>query len=31
MRGAEPVAIPIEGVLDLHTFRPAEVRNLVPG
>ena len=26
---AEPVRIPINGVLDLHTFRPAEVRRLV--
>ena len=25
-----PVRIPINGVLDLHTFRPAEVGRLVP-
>jgi DNA-nicking Smr family endonuclease len=26
---AEPVEIPIDGVLDLHTFRPGEARDLI--
>lgn len=26
----EPVDIPIDGTLDLHTFRPEEVTDLVP-
>ena len=26
----EPVEIPVEGTLDLHTFRPSDVKDLVP-
>jgi len=26
----EPITLPIDGTLDLHCFRPAEVKDLVP-
>jgi DNA-nicking Smr family endonuclease len=26
----EPLQLPIDGVLDLHTFRPGDVKDLVP-
>jgi DNA-nicking Smr family endonuclease len=26
----EPVPLPIDGTLDLHTFRPAEIKTLIP-
>jgi hypothetical protein len=28
--GGEPVAMPIDGTLDLHTFQPSDVKDLVP-
>jgi DNA-nicking Smr family endonuclease len=28
--GQGPIELPIDGALDLHTFRPAEIRELVP-
>ena len=27
--GMEPVQLPIDGVLDLHTFRPADIKGVV--
>ena len=26
----EPIQLPIDGVLDLHTFKPAEIKDLIP-
>ena len=26
----EPLEIPIDGVLDLHTFKPGEIKDLIP-
>jgi DNA-nicking Smr family endonuclease len=26
----DPIQLPIDGVLDLHTFRPGDVKDLVP-
>ena len=29
--GFEPVEIPVDGVLDLHTFHPSDIKDLIPG
>ena len=26
----DPVALPIDGILDLHPFKPQEIKNLIP-
>ena len=30
MNNDEPVPLPIDGTLDLHTFRPKDIKSLVP-
>lgn len=30
MTANDPIEIPINGILDLHTFQPSEVKDLVP-
>ncbi|MEO5802388.1 MAG: Smr/MutS family protein [Verrucomicrobiota bacterium] len=28
--GGEPIELPIDGILDLHTFKPREIGGLIP-
>jgi DNA-nicking Smr family endonuclease len=30
MNSDEPIQVPIDGTLDLHTFRPSDIKSLVP-
>lgn len=30
MNELEPIELPIDGILDLHTFHPREVKDLIP-
>ena len=29
MRGDAPINLPIDGILDLHTFQPSEIKDLI--
>jgi DNA-nicking Smr family endonuclease len=30
MKSNDPIEFPIDGILDLHTFRPNEIKDLIP-